>query len=348
MKIKRTQKGAVNEFLGFILFLALVLGLILPLIIELISYTGQTQELDRLVKLAARRSCSLSLHPLGSPAYDLKQGAASPSADVVKLWPLVNSVFKNEAAHPKTYFENGVSDPGVQGLDGKAIDFKMWDYANGEIKWEPTSIYTPTGRADAILVGTNSESALCPAGGGKGWNYCVAGGDVAALKALSETGQNPNDDLIQRMEKLQAGRGTQAKDKKNDFVGRLDRCVVCATKTRESIFQKAMPIFGPVLACQSANDTGKMFPCKMSSCASARFTQQSTKRGENVAYQKDFNLGNEYKAVEVSAKGKGTNDALFDKETPKLEDNFFDVMGGDATGSPAKSGHCGFKKGFCP
>jgi hypothetical protein len=305
---KRNQKGAIGEFIGLIFFLTVVLGILVPFIIELLAYTGQAQEVDRLTKLAARRACTLLANPNIGVAGDLRQGAIGVGTDVSVMQPLVNQIFANEAAHPLRYFEN-VPQPNQQNPLRGDIEFHLFDFTGQEIdikgNTNRVTVEDSEGRtAEVLLVGTNAEASLCPAGGDRtgqqGWKYCMsAQGDQAAKDALRGAGNGNNADLVQRMEKLQAGRCRPGDPNcRNDFRNRIDRCTVCARKTRESIFKGTL--FGPALACNGANDRNKVFQCGIYTCATEKFTQLSAKRGYNVAYQDQKNLGSAYKAVEIN------------------------------------------------
>ncbi len=313
----RNDKGTISEFLGLIFFLVVVLGILIPFVVELLAYTGQAQEVDRITKIAAKRACSLLANPTVGIASDLKQSSLGVGTDVSVMQPLVNQVFMNETSQPRSYFENT--------SDQRNIDLQLFDYLGQEINIRGNNdnwvdIEDDQGRKGRVLLlGTNTESALCPSGGAANgdWKYCMsAQNDQAVKQALSNTGQGQNQDLIQRMQKLQAGRcgpGDNREACRNSFRNRLDRCTVCAIKTRQSIFRKTL--FGPFLACETARTQNRVFPCGIAACATERLTQLSTKRGYNPAYQDNKTLGEKFSSVELNPKSvvAGKNAILNEK-----------------------------------
>ncbi len=297
-RLLKDDSGAIYEFLAFILFLALVLGLLIPLAIELFIYNNQAQELDRITKMAATRACSLMADPDLGIASDVNQGSLGFGTDISVMQPLVNSVFKNETAHPSTYFENT--------KDKVNIDLKIFDFLGKEIDIRSKENWIKVtdnegNSSERLLVGTNTDTGLCPSGGDasgeKGWKYCLtSAGDDAAKEALADTGMTPDTDLVARMEKLQPGRCRTPGDPKcqSDFRNRIDRCSVCATKSRESIFSHSIPLLGEMLLLRcDPNKPNQLtvLPCKMSACASARFVQYNGKRGYAPKYRDKMNLG---------------------------------------------------------
>jgi hypothetical protein len=313
-KFKQDESGALNEFLGFIFFLMLVFGVMLPLLIELFAYTGQAQEVDKLARSAAKKACSLSADSTMGVASDLKQGNLGVGMNISMMHPLVNDTIRQEAAHPNTYFENTP--------DGQNIDFKVFDMTGQRINLlDVTTVIRPDGsRGEAVLVGSNTESSLCPSGGGGDWKYCLnPNSDEAIRRQVRETGIRAKDkDLIQRMQRFQAGRCREGETNcEQDFVGRIDRCTVCLRKTRRSIFRGTL--WGGVLACETANDTGRIIPCKMVSCATEKIARSSTKRGYNPAYQNERNLGSEqFNTVEVDYREAQNDRNTLLKEETKL------------------------------
>jgi hypothetical protein len=291
------EEGALYEFLGLILFLALVLGLLVPLMIEVFIYNNQAQELDTLTKLAANRACSVMSKSSVGVAGDINQGSLGVGTDISVMQPLVNAVFTNQASHPETYFENT--------QDGKNIDLKIFDFIGKEIDTASESnwvtVEDSNGSAGKVLmVGTNTDAALCPAGGGSNWKYCMAeGSDDQAKQALIQNGQAVNQDLVARMEKLQPGRCQPGQDCSNDFKDRIERCSVCATKSRESIFDKSIFLGSVVfLACKNNPNKVTLLPCKMTACANSKFVQYSAKRGYAPKYRSQLALGQEFTAIE--------------------------------------------------
>jgi hypothetical protein len=313
IKSSRNENGAINEFLGFIIFLMVVFLLILPLFIELMLYTTQAQEVDRITKMAAKRACSLVANPNIGVGGDLGAGGLGAAIDISVMQPMVNSVFKNETAHPAKYFENTP--------DGQNIDLEIFDYRGNKIDISPNSpnwreVEDSEGnKGRVLLVGVNTEGAVCPSGGGKSWDWCLKeGSDDAIKQQVAKTGRSgqADDDLVQRMQRFQAGRCLQGeRGCKDDFVGRIDRCTVCATKTRQSIFAKqgffAVHPFGLALACNSKDDK-RVLPCAINACANERLSQMGGKRGQNRAYQESKNLGKgtvsgngaDYNAAEIN------------------------------------------------
>ncbi len=303
-RLKRDETAAVNEFLGLILFVAVVLGVLIPVSVEMFIYNNQAQELDRLTKLSATRACTLLADPTQGVASDLNQSSLGVGADINIMQSIVNAVFKNEAAHPEVYFENTP--------DKSNIELKIYDLLGEQI-----DITTPLNKLnidekdgsskEILLVGTNSGLGLCPAGGATkqngGWKYCMnKANDSTTVNALNNTGQAPNQDLIARLEKLQPGRCGGTTACADDFFGRIDRCSVCATKSRESFFAKSS-ILGMVLflKCDPNNpNLITLLPCKMKSCASAKFVQYSGNRGYAPNFRSPINLGDNYVAAEVS------------------------------------------------
>lgn len=292
-KLLREEKGAISEFLGFILFLIIVLGLLIPLSLELFIYNNQAQELDRLTKIAAKRACSLM--PLSSlgVAADINQGSLGVGTDVLIMQPLVNAVFRNEAAHPDSYFDNTP--------DGQNIDLKILDFLGNPIdQSERVGITDTQGTSDQVLmVGSNTDAGLCPAGGGSNWKYCMdKSGDGAGKQALMSTGRGENRDLVARMEMFQPGRCGAGKDCSQDFSGRIDRCTVCATKSRESIFAKSVFLRRVLFLDCSKSGNVTLLPCTMTACATSRYVQYSGKRGYAPHYRDIMNLGQTYQALE--------------------------------------------------
>ncbi|MDJ0624872.1 MAG: hypothetical protein QNJ31_00715 [Candidatus Caenarcaniphilales bacterium] len=313
----KDEKGAVNEFLGLIFFLLIIFCVLIPMIVELLAYTGQAQEADRLTKIAAKRACTLLANPTIGVAGDLKQGSLGMATSINIMQPLVNQVFRNEASHPEEYFQNTV--------DGENIDLKVFDLAGEEIRLSDRSNWVeaedPDGnRRELLLVGTNTEASLCPSGANAqgGWKYCLEGNDDLVKQQLRNTGINEkNADLIQRMERFQAGRCLEGENCRNDFIGRIDRCTVCVTKTRQSIFQRTF--FRHILSCQNSQDS-RMIPCAISTCATEKLTRASTKRGYNPAYQDRKNLGNQFNAIEVNYREQQNEQNTLLKEKTRMDD----------------------------
>ncbi|MDX1920605.1 MAG: hypothetical protein SFU25_07735 [Candidatus Caenarcaniphilales bacterium] len=318
-KFLKDEKAAINEFIGLIVFLMIIFCVLVPLIVELLAYTGQAQEVDRLTKIASKRACTLLANPNIGVAADLKQGSLGVGTDISAMQPLVNSIFQQEAAHPQTYFENT--------QDKQNIDLKIFDIAGQEIDIRNDSnwvdIEDPNGaKGRVLLVGTNSESALCPSGGGSDWKYCLQpGSDDAIKQQVKKTGiggGTSDKDLIQRLQRFQAGRCLPGETNcKNDFVGRIDRCTVCVTKTRQSIFSKTA-FFNNIISCTNKDDK-RIIPCAISTCATEKLTRASTKRGYNPAYQSQRNLGAEqFNSVEVDYREKQNERNTLLKEETKL------------------------------
>jgi len=313
-RLFRDNKAALNEFIGLIIFLIVIFVLLVPVMIELMSYMGQAQELDRLTKIAAKRACSLLADPSVGTGGDVKQGGIGMAVDISIMQPLVDQVFLNEASHPKTYFENApaASNYMLQNDGQPHIQLTLFDYRGQEVRPVQHEVEDSEGNtATVLMVGSNAEGALCPSIPGKtGWNWCLEEGTDDAIKeAVRQTGiGQPNQDLIQRQQRFQAGRCRQGENCKDSFVGRVDRCSVCATKTRQSIFAKqglvGVSPFAVALACNGASDQ-KLLPCSMSACANEKLLQLSAKRGYNTAYQQSRNLGqgggrSQYNTVEVN------------------------------------------------
>lgn len=295
------EDGALNEFIGFILFAIFLFGLLIPSAVELFIYSNQGQELDRLTKLAAQRACSVMSNPNIGSGGDLQQGSLGYGTDIAVMQPLVNSVFQNEAARPQSYsnIEFRVFDVLGEEIDirvGGTNDMKVNTYIGEDGSTQSTN-------RNVIIAGTNMDMSLCPAGGGPNnsdWKWCLNAGDAQIKKAISNTGYNTTDssapdyrpsDLVARMEKLQPGRCNPAGGQpcQQDFRGRIDRCTVCATKARESIFKRT--IFGAVLACDTGQGSLSLLPCTMTTCANAKFIQYSAKRGYSPKYRDKMNLG---------------------------------------------------------
>ncbi|HEY9885625.1 MAG TPA: hypothetical protein V6C96_00045, partial [Vampirovibrionales bacterium] len=154
----KDEKGAVNEFLGFILFLAIIFMVLVPLMIELLAYTGQAQEVDRITKIAAKRACTLLAKPTIGVAGDLKQGSLGMATDISVMQPMVNSIFRNETSDFASYSQNFP--------DGVNADLRVFDVQGNQIDIAGDSnrveIQDPDGRkASALLVATNPEASLC-------------------------------------------------------------------------------------------------------------------------------------------------------------------------------------------
>lgn len=336
-KLLKDERAAINEFIGFIIFLMITFCVLIPLIVELLAYTGQAQEVDRLTKIAAKRACTLLANPNIGVAADLKQGSLGVGTDISAMQPLVNSVIRQEAAHPETYFENT--------QDRQNIDLRIYDIAGQEINLRDQAnwvdIEDPNGaRGRVLLVGTNTESTLCPSGGGGDWKYCLGqGSDDAIRQQVRNTGignGTSDRDLIQRLQRFQAGRCREGENCRNDFVGRIDRCTVCVTKTRQSIFSRTA-FFNNIISCHSRDDR-RIIPCAISTCATEKLTRASTKRGYNPAYQSQRNLGSEqFNSVEVDyrerqnerntlLKNETTLTGYQDKKTNEATKNIFNEM----------------------
>ncbi len=299
-KSKRDKSGAVGEFIGFILFLVLVLGVIVPLIIEVTIYNSQGQELDRLTKESARKACSLMADPSKALAGDINQGSLGLGTDISIMDPLVESVFQTGAAHYDSY---------------KDIKFKIYDLTGQEIIPAQNQITLPNG-TNVFMVGTNTDTNLCPAATNKGtgndWKYCINGNDAAvkqAMKGPNIAGVPINQDLTARMETLQPNM-CPGGDCESDYRNRIEHCSVCATKIRQSIFTRSVPILGSVigLKCDPNNLAGSnaLFPCLLTACASSKFIQYSGKRGYAPKYQQDKFLGSDYRSLEDDLKADST------------------------------------------
>lgn len=295
-RLIKDETGAIHDYIGLIIFLFVTFGLLVPLVVELLIYNNQGQELDRITKLAAQRACNLMPSPVKGVGSDVNQGAIGVGTDMKIMQPLVNAIFRNETAHPETYFENTPDKTNIQ--------LRLLDPQGGEIdKTQYETVIDKNGnRQQVLLVGTNADSGLCPAGGGPNWKYCLRReGDAAATQALASTGLPANEDLVARMEMFQAGRCGPGRDCSQDFAGRLDRCNVCATKTRESIFSRSAFI-GQVLFLDCRNPNGISFlPCKLSACATSSFIPYSGKRGYSPTYKSPANLGAGYNNFENNA-----------------------------------------------
>ncbi len=293
----KEESGALNEFIGFIFFLLFVLGLLIPSLVELFSYNNQGQELDRLTKLASQRACSLMANPDMGSGGDIHQGSLGFGTDVSIMPDLVDAIFQNEAANFNSY-----SDINLEVFDvlGERIDLSIGGV--NELKGITYIDKDGTERTkDVIVAGTNMDMSLCPAGGGANtsdWKWCRDANDQDIKDAISDTGFNTTDstkpdyhpsDLVARMEKLQPGRSNPGggEPSQQDFRGRIDRCTVCATKARQSIFQRTA--FGTILGCNGGG--ASVLPCTMRTCASAKFVQYSAKRGYSPKYRDKMNLG---------------------------------------------------------
>ena len=299
---QRNFKGTIGEFLGLIFFVIIVLGVLIPSIVEILAYTNQAQEVDRLTKAAAKKACSLQADSANGIALDLRQSNLGVATTVGIMQRIAQSVIVNEATNPQSYLENT--------RNGQDVDLRLYDMLGAEINIRDKSPNNPFfievtdpggGRDTDIRVGTNAEGSLCPSGGGADWRYCMdQANDNATLEALRNNGLgNPidNTDLIQRVEKFQAGRCDPTDPNcRNDFSGRLDHCTVCTTKTRESIFRRT--IFDSVLSCSSAGDQS-LLPCAITTCATEKFVQVSAKRGYNTAYKDNSRLGAQFNAREI-------------------------------------------------
>ncbi len=278
-RLYKNESGALNDFIGLIIFLIVIFMMLVPLVVELMVYTGQTQEVDRLTKIAAKRACSMTAAP-EKGSMDLNMGSVGAGINISRL-PQVVAAVRNEAAHPDQYsrFELTLYD-----VTGQVVD------AGANFTLENS-----VGRTYNIsLAGANGEGAICPSGGGDRWDYCLQpGSDDAIKKQLRDTGGQENKDLIQRMERFQAGRCRQGEDCRGDFVGRIDRCTVCASKRRQSIFGRGFDdgtgFFG-ILSCGSETDQ-RVLPCRIQACASEKLTQVGGKRGYNRAYLDAKNFG---------------------------------------------------------
>ena len=299
-KSQRNTSGAVGEFIGFILFLVLVLGVIVPLIIEVTIYNSQGQELDRLTKESARKACSLMADPSRALAGDINQGSLGLGTDVSIMDPLVESVFQTGSAHFDSYQD---------------VKFKIYDLTGQEIIPADNHITLPNG-TNVFMVGTNNDTNLCPAATNKGtgndWKYCINGNDTAvkqAMKGPNIAGIPINQDLTARMETLQPNM-CPGGDCESDYRNRIEHCSVCATKIRQSIFTRSVPILGSVigLKCDPNNLAGSnaLFPCLLTSCASSKFKQYSGKRGYAPKYQQDKFLGSDYRSLEDDLKADST------------------------------------------
>ncbi|MDJ0624873.1 MAG: hypothetical protein QNJ31_00720 [Candidatus Caenarcaniphilales bacterium] len=285
------EDGAIYEFLGLIMFLFIVLGFLIPLSIELFIYSNQAQELDKLTKIAAKRACNLMPIPSQGIGSDINQSSLGIGTDVRVMQPLVNAVFQNEAASPESYFENTE--------DGQNINFKILDFLGQEI--DKTDFIDITDRdgnkGQSLMVGSNTDTGLCPSGGGGNWKYCLSD-DNAAKEALMKTGQPENEDLVARMEMFQPGRCPPGENCREDFAGRLDRCTVCATKSRQSIFSRTVFLSKILFLDCSESDNVTILPCKMTSCATSKYLQFSGKRGYAPHYRDPVNLGQTFRALE--------------------------------------------------
>lgn len=289
MKIKKLlrrsykdESGALNDFIGLIIFLIVIFMMLVPLVVELMVYTGQTQEVDRLTKIAAKRACSMTAAPeqKSTAGGDLNMGSVGAGINILALPIIVDSV-RREAAHPEQY---------------SRFELTLYDATGQVVEAEENfTMETPSGNSAQIaLAGANGEGSLCPSGGGDRWDYCrEPGSDEAIKKQLKNTGGTENTDLIQRMERFQAGRCRQGENCRGDFVGRIDRCTVCASKKRQSIFGRGFDdgtgFFG-ILSCRTEADK-RVLPCKIQACASEKLTQVGGTRGYNRAYLDAKNFG---------------------------------------------------------
>lgn len=325
---QRSLKGALNEFLGLIFFTVILLGMLIPVTVEILAYTGQAQEVDRLTKAAAKKACSLQANSNAGIAGDLRQSNLGVATNVEIMQRIVNSVIVNEASNPQSYLANT--------QDGENIDLRLYNMLGEEINIRDKSQNNPfsieitgsTGRKDRnVRVGTNAEGSLCPSGGGQDWRYCMdEANDDATLMALMNTGANPldNSDLVQRMQRLQAGRCLPNNPNcRNDFRGRLDRCTVCTTKTRQSIFSRTM--FGNVFGCDSAQ-TQRILPCSITTCATEKFVQVSAKRGYNTVYQNASRLGEQFDAREIHPNSPIQSREILPERT-RVQDAFINGSG---------------------
>jgi len=345
-KIIKDERGALHEFISLILFLIIVLGLLIPLMVELFIYNNQAQEMDRLTKIAAKRACTLMPLATRGIGADLKQGSLGVGTDVRIMQPLVNSVFKNEAAHPETYFENTP--------DGN-IKLRILDFLGNEIDQKELEKVTDNrgNSQNVLLVGSNTDAALCPAGSdpSKGWKYCLSKeGDQLAIKNLSSTGLPKNEDLVARMEMFQPGRCGAGKECNDDFRGRIDRCTVCATKSRESIFARSVFLRTILFMDCKGKKPVTVLPCKMTACATSRYVQYSGKRAYAPYYRDKVNLGQGFRALESNPNAK--SEALDFGDATRPDGDLFCNMTADY--NPKTDGNVGgmfrnrLPDGSCP
>lgn len=284
-RLIKDETGAVHDYIGLILFLFITFGLLVPLVVELFIYNNQGQELDRITKLAAQRACGLMPSNTEGVGTDINQASLGAGADIKIMQPLVNAIFRNETAHPETYFENTSDKTNIQLVLIDQLG-NIIDQTQRQIVFDKDG-----NQQEVLMVGTNSAAGLCPSGGGGAdWKYCLSrDGDTGVIQALTSSGLPANEDLVARMEMFQAGRCAGGADCSQDFAGRLDKCSVCATKTRESIFSKS--VFGPIQ---------NLFNPRLSACASASFIAYSGQRGYSPTYKSPANLGAGYTNVENS------------------------------------------------
>ncbi|MDX1918739.1 MAG: hypothetical protein SFT81_06340 [Candidatus Caenarcaniphilales bacterium] len=292
-----SESGAVNEFLGFLLFLAFTLGLFIPAMLELILYNEQGKELDRLTKSAAEKACAsmitkYDINPNNPNSVQTELGVGYKIADVE---PVARAIFSEEAAHPETYPQS-------------SIKLKLLDPNNNEISSSTATVNIPNpngkGMVQVQIAGSNSATGLCPSGMSSvtngDWKWCINSSDqqIRDMFARANTveGIAINEDLVTRLQMMQPrclSKDTNCDDILQTSYGqRIDRCVVCADKLRESIFDRT--IFQGVLSCGGDIDKkNAFFPCKINTCSSARYLNFSGTR-QYTSYQSDHLLGKNY------------------------------------------------------
>ena len=288
-RLKRQEDANLNEFIAFILFALIVLGLLIPISLEWFVFTEQGQELDRLTKAAAKKVCVLQLSPDSQQIGGVSSGHLGVASNLNRLPAVVESVFRKESASSESYFTAGgrVSLTLLDALGDVIARYNSEEDA-GNIPNEFNQ------------VGLSKDFVLCPSGSisnGQGWNSCL---QESSNQRVQDSLRNLT--ITERMEKLQAGR-CSARDPNcnNSFRGILARCTVCATKRRLSIFERT--IFGQALSCEHANSQGRLFSCSLSTCASSRFLPYSNKRNYLNAYRHDGigGLGTAYAVLEGDA-----------------------------------------------
>ncbi|MDX1917541.1 MAG: hypothetical protein SFT81_00135 [Candidatus Caenarcaniphilales bacterium] len=290
----RHQNGILNEYLGLIFFILFLLGLFAPLIVEMLAYAQQTQELDRITKIAVQRACSLGIDPLGCVAADAKQCAFSVGIDISPMERIAYKTFVNETSNPSAYGCNPASanarNPCV-GAEG-GVQFLVYDALGKDLEISKSSNFVfdiPGGSLGGqyYLYGSNVNHSLCPSYKNQTtWNYCMQNSFDPTLSNILR----PMIDISHRLQAFQPGRCDDALPGpcRNAFSAIVDRCVVCAQKTRESVFERS--IFGQVLSCR--DDSGNLsinkfsfIPCKIRTCSSVKYNPPSLKRDYNLAYQ---------------------------------------------------------------